>query len=78
MEKETKELFNALVEEMGRMEERLNNRMDKRFDEIDKRFERIDKRLDQMQHEINANKIEKDTMSIVMNYINNVNSAVAI
>ena len=78
MDKETKELFNALVEEMGKMEERLNSRMDKRFDEVDRRFDRMDNRLNQMQHEINANRLDKETISIVMNYINSVNNVATV
>ena len=68
MDKETKELFNALVEEMGGMEDRIN----RRFDKIDRRLEQMDNRMDQMQHEINANRLDKETISIVMDYVKSV------
>ena len=52
---ETKELFNALVEEMGEMEERMN-----------RRFEKVDNTLEQMKHEINACKLDKDTVALLV------------
>lgn len=50
MTKEMKMMINALVEEMGSMEERIY----KRFDAVDVRFDKMERRLDSMQHEINA------------------------
>lgn len=48
MDSETKMMFNAILEEMERMEERIN----KRFDKVDERFDKIENRLEMMQHEI--------------------------
>lgn len=54
MDVEIKMMLNAVIEEMGQMEERINKRMDKRFDETDERFNIIENQLEIMQHEINA------------------------
>ena len=51
MNKEMKMMVNAIVDEMGRMEERLIERMDRRFDEVNRRFEQVDQRLDSLQVE---------------------------
>ena len=65
MDREMKMMLNTILEEMGRVEERTN----KRFDAIDQRFDRIDKQLEIMQHEINACKSEKDTISLLIKKI---------
>ena len=64
MDHETKQMFNTILEEMGRMEHRINNRFDTLTDKFEKRFERIENRLDSMQHEINACKLELSTVSM--------------
>ena len=48
MDKETREMFNAILEEMGRMEDRIN----KRFDTVDDRFDKIEARMEIMQHNL--------------------------
>lgn len=48
MDKETREMFNAILEEMGRMEDRINKRMDNRFDGVNSRFDKIEARLEIM------------------------------
>ncbi len=58
MDDEIKMMLNAILEEMGRVEERTN-----------KRFDKIENRLESMQHEINACKLEKDTISILIKKI---------
>ena len=55
MDDEIKMMLNAILEEMGRVEERTN-----------KRFDKIEARLESMQHEINACKLEKDTISLLI------------
>ena len=67
VKEETKELFNILVEEMGSMEDRVN-----------KRFERIDNTLETMQHEINACKLDKDTVSLLVRKTNELDKRVEI
>lgn len=62
MDNETRTMLNAILEEIGKVEERTN----KRFDEIDNRFNKLDARLEAMQHDINACKLEKDTVSILL------------
>lgn len=47
MNHELELVMNTLISEMGKMEARINGRMDERFEAIDKRFEAIEKRLDQ-------------------------------
>lgn len=58
MDSEIKMMFNTILEEMGRVEERTN-----------KRFDRIEKQLETMQHDINACKLEKDTISLLIKKI---------
>lgn len=53
MNKEMKLFVNTIIDEMGRMEERINKRMDERFETIGKRFDKLDQRLESMQHDIN-------------------------
>ncbi len=62
MDDEIKMMLNAILEEMSRTEERIYARMDSRFD-------KIEVRLESMQHEINACKLEKDTISILIKKI---------
>lgn len=50
MDNEMKMMFNSVLEEMSRIEERTN-----------KRFDKIDTRLETMQHEANACKLERKT-----------------
>ncbi|MBD5514985.1 MAG: hypothetical protein HDR06_10130 [Lachnospiraceae bacterium] len=59
MDKETREMFNTILEEMGRMEDRINRRMDTRFDKLEARMEI-------MQHEINACKLDHETISLLI------------
>ena len=51
MDDEIKTMLNAIIDEMGRMEDR-----------IDKRFDKIDNQLEIMQHEINACKLERESI----------------
>lgn len=69
MSEEMKLMFNAIIEEMGRMESRINKRMDERFDKVDQRFDKIEQRLDMMQHEINACKLEAGTLDLLLKKI---------
>ncbi len=57
MNKEMKMMVNAIVDEMGRMEERLIERMDRRF-------EQVDQRLDSLHHEVNACKLSIDAINM--------------
>ena len=59
MDNETKMMLNTILEEISRTEERIYARMDSRFD-------KIEARLESMQHEINACKLEKDTISLLI------------
>lgn len=45
MNDELKLMVNTIIDEMGRMEERIN----KKFDKIDERFNKLDIRLESMQ-----------------------------
>ena len=58
MDDEIKMMLNAILEEMGRVEERTN-----------KRFDKIENQLEIMQHEINTCKLEKDTISLLIKKI---------
>ena len=63
MSKEAKELFNALVEELGKTEERINQK----FDRLEEKF---DKRLMNLQHEVNALKLEYTTNQAIVDEVN--------
>ena len=65
MDNETKAMFNAILEEMGRMEDRIN----KRFDSVDDRFGKIEAHMEIMQHEINACKLDHETISLLIKII---------
>lgn len=62
MSKEAKELFNALVEELGRTEERINQK----FDRLEEKF---DKSLMNLQHEVNALKLEYTTNQVIVDEV---------
>lgn len=55
MEKDTKMYVNMLVDEMGKLEGRM-----------DERFKKVDIRLDSMQHEINGCKLACETVSLLI------------
>ena len=70
MTEEMKLMVNTILEEMERMENRINKRMDRRF-------ERIEERLDSMQHEINACKLEQDSVSLLIKKIDQLEARIA-
>ncbi|MCM1123213.1 MAG: hypothetical protein NC416_11575 [Eubacterium sp.] len=65
MDRETKTMLNAILDEMGRMEGRIN----KKFEAVDARFDRLESRMDIMQHEINACKLERESISLLIQKI---------
>ena len=62
MDDEIKLMLNTILDEMGRMEERINKRMDERFD-------KIENQLEIMQHEINACKLERESIGLLIKKI---------
>lgn len=65
MNQELKLVMDTLIGEMGKMEARINGRMDERFEQVDKRFEQVDKRFEQIdkrldQHDKRMDCMEKD------------------
>ncbi len=58
MNEEMKMMVNAIVDEMGRMEDRIN-----------KCFDKIETCLESMQHEINACKLECDSIGLLLKKI---------
>ncbi|MCM1171091.1 MAG: hypothetical protein NC393_03080 [Clostridium sp.] len=66
MSKEAKELFNALVEELGRTEDRINQRMDKCIGRLEEKFDRS---ILNLQHEVNALKLEYTTNQVIVDEI---------
>ncbi|MBE5884727.1 MAG: hypothetical protein E7291_10040 [Lachnospiraceae bacterium] len=76
MDKETRELFNALVGEMDKLAERIN----KRFENIDMRFEKMDAKIEliyeNLSHEINACKLDKDTLVLLVQKVNEIDERV--
>lgn len=65
-------MVNTIIDEMGRMEERIN----KKFDKIDNHFDKLDQRLESMQHEINACKLERDSVGLLLKKIDELESRV--
>ena len=62
MDNEIKMMLNAILEEIGNVEERTN----KRFDAVDSRFDKLDAQLEAMQHEINACKLERESIGLLL------------
>lgn len=62
IEEDMKMYVNMLVDEMGRLETRVNHR----FEKVGERFDRMDSRLDSMQHEINACKLACDSIPLLV------------
>lgn len=65
MNEEMKWMVNMLVDEMGRIEER-----------ITRRFDGVDQRLDAMQHEISFCKLEGDSVGLLIKKIDQLESRV--
>ena len=65
MDDEIKMMLNTILDEMGRMEDWIN----KRFDAVDERFDKIGARLETMQHEINACKLERESIGLLIKKI---------
>ena len=59
MDNEIKAMFNAILEEIGRMEERINRRMDECFS-------RIEEELETLHHEVNACKLERESIGLLI------------
>lgn len=58
MDNETKMMLNAILEEIGRIDERTN-----------KRFDKIDARLESLQHEVNACRLERESIGLLIKKI---------
>lgn len=65
MDNETKMMLNAILEEIGNVEERTN-----------KRFDKIDAQLETMRHEINACKLERESVSLLLKKIDQLESRI--
>ena len=63
MEHETKELFNAIINEMDRLQERIYNKIDSSIDAFK---EENRQQHEQMIHEINACKLNLDTVDLLL------------
>lgn len=66
MDKETNELFNALIKEMDRMQERTNSKIDNIQSSINAFKEENRNQHEQMMHEINACKLNLDTVDLLL------------
>lgn len=66
MDKEMKDMFNLMLEEMARMEGRINKCFDSRFTGLEARLDRMEQRMELMQHEINACKLEKGAIELLL------------
>lgn len=62
MNKEMKMVVNTIINEMGRMEERIN----KRFERMEYRLDSMQHEINSMQHEVNACKLERDEINMLL------------
>ncbi len=62
MDKDIKDMFNMILEEIARMEERIN----RRFTVIEAHLDGMEQRMELMQHEINACKLEKGVIELLL------------
>ncbi len=65
MDNETKLMLNAILEEIGRIDERAN-----------KRFDKIDARLESLQHEVNACRLERESIGLLIKKIDQPESRI--
>lgn len=65
MDDEMKMMFNTILEEIGRTEERTN-----------KRFDKIESQLEVMHHEINACKLERESIGLLIKKIDQLESRI--
>ena len=65
MDNETKLMLNAILEEIGRIDERAN-----------KRFDKIDARLESLQHEVNACRLERESIGLLIRKIDQLESRI--
>ena len=66
MDKETKELLNAIIKEMDRMQERTNSKIDAVQSSINAIKEENRNQHEQMMHAINACKLNLDTVDLLL------------
>lgn len=62
MDDEMKLMINVVLEEIGRMEEK----SDKKLEDINSRFDKIDAELESLHHEVNACKLERDSVGFLL------------
>lgn len=66
MDKETNEPFNALIKEMDRIQERTNSKIDNIQSSINAFKEENRNQHEQIMHEINACKLNLDTVDLLL------------
>ena len=66
MDQETKEMFNAVIREIDKLAEKMNQG----FNCVNQRFDRLDTKIDyvneSLTHEINACKLDRDITSLLV------------
>ena len=65
MDSETKMMLNAILEEIGNVEERTNKRLDK-----------IDGQVEAIHHEVNVCKLERESVSLLLKKIDQLESRI--
>lgn len=65
MDSETRMMLNTILEEMALMEERTN-----------KRFDKIENKLELLQHEVNACKLERESIGLLIKKIDQLESRI--
>ena len=58
-------MFNSVLEEMAKMEERINER----FDTMERRFEKMENHIELLHHEVNACKLERESVGLLIKKI---------
>ncbi len=65
MDNEIKMMLNAILEEIAHVDERVN-----------KRFDKVEAQLDSLQHEVNACKLERESIGLLIKKIDQLESRI--
>ena len=61
MDQETREMFNVVIGEIDKMNEKVNAKIDTKFAKLDAKIDYV---YESLSHEINACKLDHDTIAI--------------
>ncbi len=66
MDKETKDMFERVLEEIGHLEARMEKRFDNRLSGLEQRMDRLEQSMEGLQHEVNALKFATDAVNMLL------------